>query len=183
MNFENKILTIILSFALVFILLCVFVVFPLGKSIKAQADELFSVRKEFRMIRQKSQTLTDWEGEYSDFKTDLERVKTLYVNKEVPVDFLDFLETTAHDSDLLIEISLTPQKDDEKSLNLKLVLFGSPQDCLMFIEKIESSPYLIEMGNFDLIRLSQEHLKLERYLSLSEGDIELDLYLKTITND
>ncbi len=183
MSFENKMLTIALSLVLAFILLCVFIVFPLGKSIKAQADELFFIRKEFKTVREKSQTLTNWETKYSELKPDFERIKSLHVDKEVPVDFLDFLEKTAHNSDLLIEISLTPKKDDEKSLNLKLVLFGSPQDCLMFIEKIELAPYLIEIGNFDLTKLSEEHLKLERYSSLSQGDIELDIYLKAITND
>ena len=144
-SFKNKILIALSGFVLVFILAIVFVIYPLGKSIPTQAQELLSIRESIRDANVKNQDFSVWKVKKTDLEKDLERVEEVYVNKELPLDFLKYLELTARESNLLIEISLVPQKEVNSALNLKLNLLGSPANCLMFLEKIESSPYLIKL--------------------------------------
>jgi hypothetical protein len=81
---------------------------------------------------------------------------------EVPVEFIGFLEKTAANSSVNIEISPLPVTKDEtdawSSLNFQIAANGSFPHLLLFIEKLESSPYLIEIQSLTISQLTGEKI-------------------------
>ncbi|MCX6760810.1 MAG: hypothetical protein NTZ84_01730, partial [Candidatus Nealsonbacteria bacterium] len=75
-------------------------------------------------------------------------------DSEVPVDFISFLEKTASQSSVSIEISPFSAgksgKDSWPFLNFQVNINGSFPSFLSFLEKIENSPYLIEIQNLNI---------------------------------
>jgi len=180
MNLEKKILIISITFLLIFFLLITPLIYPLFKDIKNYSQELFSIKKDLMAIEEKSKELSAWQEKYSTLKPDLQKLEDLFVDPEMPINFLDFLEKIARDSNVLIEISLLPSREKEK-LNFRLVLAGSFPNCLKFLEKLEAAPYLIEIKDLSSKNLTEAQLKSEKYKEFSLGDVEFDLSIFVFT--
>ena len=91
---------------------------------------------------------------YEDYKVNLEKTDNLFVDSQNPVEFIKFLENTASDSQVKLEISSPSfSKDGGSSLIIfRLSSYGDFSENLSFIRKLETGPYLIRIKNLDIGR-------------------------------
>ena len=160
------------------IIFMVFMVLFLFGAIKKNSLDLLSQKKALSDLKVKTENSEQLEGIYQNYKLNLEKIDTLFVEKENPIEFIEFLEKTANNSNLSLEISsLSSQKIESdpsagsgqapwNSLNLQLNTQAQFPDFLKFLEKIENSPYLIEVSNLNIKKTTKESLGVLAILSI-----------------
>jgi len=154
METNKKILVNSAIFAIITLLLICFVIYPLLKGIKNNSENLIIAKKELILFQSRINNLQGIEKTYESWSADLEKIEQLFVNPEVPIDLIKFWERTATDSEVSIDISLvstgasgtgSSNSITWSSISFQIALIGSFPNVLKFLEKIETSPYLIEI--------------------------------------
>jgi Tfp pilus assembly protein PilO len=147
------ILTIILS--LFSILLVVFLLFPLFSEIKRLSQELV-------ILKAKIENLKNFKKVYLAISPELEKIDNLFADFELPINFIEFMEKTAKESNLIVKISLLPKpKEEEKKEDWLILTFQIRTTApfprfLSFFEKIENSPYLIKIQDLTITRVPKD---------------------------
>jgi len=152
----NKIHFLISFFIILFILLVVFIVYPLFKDIKATSQELLSQKEKLILLEATVSNLEEFRILHQDLDEILDKIDGLLINQEVPVEFIGFLEKTSGECSVDSKISLGGAGKSEKyfwtPVNFQITIKGSSSNFLKFLEKLENSPYLINVQKLTLNR-------------------------------
>lgn len=158
MTTKNKIILSIVIFAVLFILLIIFVIYPLFVEIKKNSQAITSQKGNLVALEAKIENLEKFKNLYNEYKPNLEKIDNLFINAEVPVGFISFLEKTSKDCQIEIEISPPSTKKTEKDfwtfLTFQIRSISSFPNFLQFLEKLETSPYLIEIQNLNISKFT-----------------------------
>ena len=165
MNFKKK----IYSFLSISILLClgliVFVILPLSQEIRDTSENLLIQKQALSSLENRTENLKEFKIIYQKIQTDIEKIENLFVDEKMPVEFIDFLEKKADDCYISMDVSLSSlKKNKEESwsfLVFQIDSIGSLSGISRFLEKMETSPYLIEVQNFKLRKLSEAETRAE----------------------
>ncbi|MBL7156217.1 MAG: hypothetical protein ISS87_01285 [Candidatus Pacebacteria bacterium] len=181
-NLNKKIYIELIIFLIVGLLIFLLIISPLFKGIKAVYKEIFDTRESMASLQTKNQQDSALREQFKSFSYDLEKIQGLFIDLEMPIVFLQFLEDTGENTNVLIETSLLSEKEEKTdsfpALNFQLTLTGSSSDCLEFLEKLETVPYLIEIDDLTIRRLNENQLKQEKYEQFSDGDVVFNLVIK-----
>jgi len=157
---KKKILISVIASFIFFAIFFFFCPYSVFKSIEGSSSQLLFVEAELASIGEKKDELGNWEKELPDLKPDLEKIEKLFVNLEMPIEFLRFLENLARNNNLSIRVSLLRAGSDKGSnaavSQFKVLVDGLFSDCARFLEKLENAPYLIAIENLNIIRLPKE---------------------------
>jgi hypothetical protein len=157
---KNKINLSIAIIVVLFILTTVFVISPLYGGIKKNFQELVSQKESLALLEVKINSLEKFKILYKELEEILKQIDNLFVDPEVPVEFISFLEKRAEESQLEIKISPTSAaktpKDPWSYLAFQINSTGYFPNFLSFLEKMENSPYLIEIQNLNIGRIDEE---------------------------
>ncbi|OGZ72432.1 MAG: hypothetical protein A2908_03285 [Candidatus Staskawiczbacteria bacterium RIFCSPLOWO2_01_FULL_38_12b] len=146
---KNKNYITFLIFGLIILSLVLFLVLPLLTEIKNGSKNLLSKKNNTAVLQAQSNEIENFKKEYRNYKTNLEIMDQLFIDPQNPVDFIKFLENTANDTGIKIEISLAPisQQKNEKFITLQLFSSDNFIKIMNFTEKLENGPYLVEIKN------------------------------------
>lgn len=182
MNSKQKTLFLIVTFLAISLFLIFGIILPWFKDIQLNSEKLFLVRKDLAILDQKATEIPELENKFQALGPELEDIEHLFVDSKTPIDFLRFLESMAKDSNLTIRVSLLPTKPKEvtafPALNFELSLMGSFSNCFKFLEKLELAPYLIDIEDFTIVRLTEKQLESETYKALSLEGATFNLSLR-----
>jgi len=160
MKIEKKTNISIIIFLSLIIFIIVFVICPLIGEIKKSSQGLISEKNKLSVLEEQINSLGRFKILYKNLEEILEKIDGLFVNKEVPVDFIGFLERTADKSSVDIEVSpLSGGQTDTDPwpfLVFQITVDGSFLQILSFLEKMENSPYLVEIQNLTISQTSGE---------------------------
>lgn len=156
-----------------------FFILDIGKNINENSQTFLSQKKELVLVENKIKDLEDFENDYKANQGDLEKINNLFINPQDPsnfIDFLNFIRKTATDSEVAIDISPPSQYSGEPWHYLIFQISGKGKfiNFMKLLEKIENSPYLIEVPN-----LSVAGIKSEREKISSQNEINFNLSLKS----
>ena len=173
MTLKNKINLSLIIFIILSVCLIVLVIYPLFKEIKNSSEELVSEKQKLFSLERKIENLKEFQTLWLKIEPNLKKIDQLFIDPQVPVEFVNFLEKIAKDNEILIEISSAlsskTEEDPWPSLLLKINSTAPFSEILKFLEKIETSPYLIEIQNLNARRLI-------------EDDAEITLSVKVYTS-
>jgi Tfp pilus assembly protein PilO len=172
MTAKKKTYLIILLFAIVAICIFIFVVKPIFKGIKNYNSAMLEAKKERVTLDAEIDTLSDFKKQFQEYKINLEKIDSLFVNSEIPVDFIRFLEKLASDSGVSMEMypvsSAESGIQDWKTLGYQLSVSGSFLNFSRFLEKLENSSYLVEV----------QDMSLQKTVESGAGKIEANFNIK-----
>jgi len=155
---------------------------PLIIGIKNSSLELIDIEKELSIIHEKAGGINDTKEICDAISPDLERSENLFVNLEVPVSLMEFLENNADNLSLSVKTSpvfLKEVKDDIWDfVGFRLTITGSYDNFMRFIEKIESAPFLTEIQELSARTLTSSELGIDGYEAFSLGDVSASLTIK-----
>lgn len=175
MSLSLKIKLSLLSLIILSSGLGIFAVYPFFQEIKKNSQQLILERQNLLSLESKIKSLENFGKRVQKLKPDLERIDSLFVELDLPVDFIRFLEKISLDSSVNIKISPSPSVkisgDTWLSSNFQLSLAGSFPRFLKFLGKLENSQYLIESQSLSISRLTDADL----------GDIKASLSIKVFT--
>lgn len=182
---KKKIIIFSLIFGIITLVLINFVICSLLEGIKKDSEEFIAAKKELILSKGETGKFEQFKETYKELEPDLEKIDKLFVDPEVPIDLIEFWEKTAIDSELSINISPALLKaletDPWHSVGFQIALVGPFPDFLKFLEKIENAPYLIEIQNLIVKRLTKQELKSTKYEQFSPGDVNITLVTKVFT--
>lgn len=142
------------------ILVFFFLIFPLFKDIKKSSEELMSQKGEFVNLEYKIANLEKFKVLYKNLEEILQRIDNLFISSEVPVDFIGFLETNSDKYFLKTDISpsfvIKTGENTWPFFTFQLSSVGSFSNFLKFLEKLENSPYLIEIKSLNIVKAPGE---------------------------
>jgi Tfp pilus assembly protein PilO len=128
----------------------VFIIYPLIRDIRENSAEFISQKQKLADLEEKIKNLNDFKILYKEYKPNLDIIDNLFIDSEVPVDFIAFLENTAKNCQLEIRISPSSSKSKDEFgyyLGFNVSLAGIPDNLMKFIDKIENAPYLIKINS------------------------------------
>jgi len=173
MTLKNKINLYLIISIILSVCLIVLVIYPLFKEIKNSSEELVYEKQKLLSLEKKIENLKEFQTLWLKIEPNLKKIDQLFIDPQVPVEFVNFLEKIAKDSEILIEISSAlsskTEKDPWPSLLLQINSTAPFSKFLKFLEKIEASPYLIEIQDLNA-------------RGLIEGDTEITLSIKVYTS-
>lgn len=179
MNFAKKINITIAIIAIISFLLIFFLVRSFFFEIKNVSQNFLAQKEKLVFLTDKLESLQKFEGYFGEIKPNLEKIDAFFVDAEAPVEFIGFLENTAKNCEVSLKIS-PPQnvqkteKDPWPFLNFQVSSTGYFSKFSKFLEKLESSQYLIEIQNLNVSRTSKTEAS-------SSVDVTTNLTLKVYT--
>jgi Tfp pilus assembly protein PilO len=152
-------LTLIITFSLL-VLMFIFIICPLFNQIKSNSQKLIIEKEKIIELEAEASNLEKFNNLYNEVESFLKQVDDLFINAEVPLEFINFLENVSQKNRIEIEnLSLSDKKTNQNDwpyLVFQIVCSGTFADFLIFLEKIENSSYLIEVENITISKLSSD---------------------------
>ena len=173
MTIKNKINLSLIIFSILSVSLIVFLIYPLFREIIMNSEDLISKKQKLISLETEIESLMEFQTLWQEIELNLKKIDQLFIDPEVPVEFISFLEMTARDCEFPIEISSALpskiEKDPWPSLFFQISSTTSFSKILKFLARIETSLYLVEIQNLNGRRLT-------------EGDTETTLSIKVFTS-
>jgi hypothetical protein len=162
MKQKTKIISFSVSFLVLFFLMIFYLIFPTIGEIKKISKEISQNRLRLEIIIKQQEEIERFKKIFPEIKNNLLILENSFVNKEIPIDFIEFLEKIANDLKIKSEISILSSLKDSLSFQVRGV--GVVDNVFKFIEKLESANYLIQIENVKIsrvgnLRFNQEELK------------------------
>ncbi len=191
MTIKNKINLSLIIFSILSVSLIVFLICPLFREMRMDSEDLISQKQKIISLEKKIENLGKFQIVWQGIEPDFQKIEKLFIDPEVPVEFISALESIAKDCQMTIEISSVPssrtEKDPWSSLFFQIGSATSFSKFLKFLEKLETSPDLIEISSLNIRRLTEAELKSTPHQGLvggegnNLGDIAATLSLKVYT--
>ena len=182
MNLKNRNSLAIFSLFILVIFLILFLIRPTFLEIKNISKEIKGEKEEIAILEEKTKNIENFREFYQEKEENFKKLDNIFVNQEVPVDFINFLEKVSQVARISLKISpTTPTKDPWPSLGFQLNSVGSFPDFLKFLAKLESAPYLIEIQDLTINKLTETELQSEEFKKLSPGSVKANLSIKVYT--
>ncbi len=163
-NLRKK-LYITASVSIIITLLFVFgLISPLFSTIKNDSKDLLSQKEKIVSLREKKENFKNLQRAYLDIQANKNKIDSLFVDIKEPINFINFLEKTSETLNLTTQISLNNEEVENKlqpTLSFQIKSTGSFQNFMRFLEKLESSPYLIEIDSLNIKKLSASETQFE----------------------
>ena len=184
---KRKIFFILIAIILIVFSLMLLLVISLMKDIQRNSQEFLLERKTLAAMEREFQEFENFEKNAAFYQSNLEKLDKLFLNPEVPIDFIQFLEEESKNVDLLIKISpsiITSRESDPwESIGFQILLTGSFPNCLKFLEKLQVSPWLLEVQRTEVRRIAEKEFQLEKLEGFSLGDVSFSIILKVYTKE
>ncbi len=115
------------------------------------------------------------------------KIKGVFVNQEIPIEFIQFLENIANENNISIDISPFSFKKEEGAAwaprGFQINLAGSFFGCRAFLEKVECGPYLLELQNMNAQKITNREIFLNEYPDFPKDGVLMNLTIKVFSID
>ncbi len=174
MTTSNKIKISIITLLILSICFVVFLIYPLFQEIEKNSKAILTQKSALKTLETETKNLEKFKPFAERNKENLEKIEEMLLDPELPVDFINFLEKIAGESQISLKVSYLTQKTNEGTWPAFLVqsnCSGLFSNFLRFLEKLESSDYLIEIQTLNVTKLTETE----------EGNVRVNLSLKVFT--
>lgn len=182
MNPGKKIYISLAVFSISSILLIAFLIYPFFKEIKANSEELLLEKKKIILLQKEKGNLQKLGEIYKTHQSDLNKIENLFIDPELPVEFINFLEKNASASQVRLKISAltkrTEKQDPWPSLFSQLSVAGPFPGFVKFLEKLENGPYLIETLDLNVKKLPLQEIGAKGLPAESEAILSIKIFTK-----
>jgi len=189
MNPKKKIYISIAVFVVITVLLIILAVIPLLKSIQENSADLVYQKDSLASQDKKIETFRETENLYQESQENIEKIDKIFIEPDDPRDLINFLKEKAEKYSLqneILSLKKTPADSAGKtepwpSISLQISNTGPFVSFLKFVKNLESGPYLTEILNISIKRLTEKELQGENLTMFSPGDVNATFLLKVYT--
>ncbi|MDD5606405.1 MAG: type 4a pilus biogenesis protein PilO [Candidatus Pacebacteria bacterium] len=125
-------------------------------------------KKQVNILQQRAENIIEFKKSQNILDQKIEEIQTMFIDLKVPIEFINFLEQTAENNNLIFKI--TPQivrkeeKDEWPSLRLQINLKGSFLDFSQFLQEVEIAPYFLDILSITIYREKELEQEIEASL-------------------
>jgi acylphosphatase len=179
MNAKKKTTIFLLISLLLFFLFIFLLILPSIKKISETSKEISKTKARLEEISKQQEEIERFKKIFPDIKENLLKFENSFVSKEIPVDFVEFLEKMARDLQIRSEISILSSSKDSISFEIKGA--GSPENVFKFLEKVENCNFLIQIERLRISKLTEAELKIKEYEGFSKNDLKFEVSFSVLT--
>jgi hypothetical protein len=154
MSINQKILFSIIAFVFLELILVFFLIYPSFSAIRKSSFDLLKEKERIALFDKEVELQKKAEALFLKYQQDFEEIEKIFVDPDVPLELINFLENTALATGTQFNLSSLTKKEQNKdpwpSLILGLSATSTPSNFLRFLEKVESAPYPIEVSDLIL---------------------------------
>jgi hypothetical protein len=154
--------TLILIIAIIFIS---FFILPTFNQIKKISQNISSLKLDLGNLEKRAENIKNFKREFPTIKDNLSLFENSFIDREFPINFVNFLENTAKSYQLSFEISLL--KSEKNYLSFQIITIGPSKETFRFIEKVENCPYLVQIERLNFSKLSETEIKTKEMEKIS----------------
>ena len=179
MSSRKKIYFWFLFFGGIFLFLIAFLIPKFLRKIQANSQELISLKSDLASFQKETKNLSKLSETYQNYQENLAKIDKIFIDPKLPIEFLDFLEKNAQISQLKMEkFPVSKPETEPPSLFFQISTIGSSPNFLRFLEKLENAPYLIDVLNLNVKKLTEGKIQSEGF---SPQDVEATFLMKVYT--
>ena len=176
MSPRKKIYFWLLTFILISLFFIAFLIPKFLKEIRANSQELISLKNKLASFQKETENLQQLSKTYQNYQKNLAKIDQIFIDPEVPIEFFKFLDENAALLQLEIEkspVSKQKTENEPPSLFFQISVSGSFPNFLKFLEKLENAPYLIDVLNLNVKKITSKEIQ--------SADIESTFLIKVYT--
>lgn len=177
---KKKIYLVIAVSVISFVVLGFFVINPLFEQIKKASLDITLERITFMALEKQIMAFDDFKQSFKNYEQDFQKIKASFVNKAVPLPFINFLENQAKIHNIELSISIVPFAQAEEGLWQKtlfqLSLQGGFNGCLRFLEQLENSPWFLDITSLNVSKAGFNPKS-------EQSNVELSLEISVFSNE
>jgi len=159
MNPRKKIYFWLSFFILISLFFIAFLIPKFLKEIRANSQELISLKNELASFQKETESFEKLAKVYQNYQPNFSKIDQIFIDPKDPIEFLDFLEKNASYFQLKYEISpLVGKESETPSLFFQISVSGSFTNFLKFLEKLENAPYLIDVLNLNVKKITSKEI-------------------------
>ena len=182
---KQKIYLTLVLFGAMFLILIIFGFLPFFKKVKTISQEFNLEKNTLDLVQTQLEELKDFQRKASSYHPFLEELQKLFVVEDAPISFIEFLEKEAKTSQLSLKINPLNIKPSEADpwipVSFSVSLGGSFPSCLRFLDRLENSPWLVDIFQLNVERVSKKSSWQRKFESLQPGDVYFNLSLKAFS--
>ena len=172
-----SVIFIIISLALIY-----FFAYSLFIDIKNSSEKILSDRSRVVTLQKEIKEVDVFKKNYDEYKPNLEKINSLFVDSKNPIEFIKFIEKIASDSSVLVDINLSSSQKG-KTTDSNIAVFqvyakGQFLNILRFAQKLETGPYLTKITNLTAKKTLQDLTNGKGSLSLVEANFLIEVVTK-----
>ena len=157
---KQRIYLILIVWTIVFGVLIRFGLLPFFEAIKKNSEELTFQRGALQFFENRIKDFENYQKNYSLYEPIFKKINSSFVDPEVPIEFIKFLEKEAGKSGLSIRISpltfASAGSDPGIPVGFQVSLEGSFSNCLRFVGRLEQSSFLVEIPRLNVQRIGKK---------------------------
>jgi len=184
---KRTIYAVLIIWVLIFGLLIRFGLLPLFEDVEENSRELAFQKEALQFLEFRIEDFEHFKENYSYYQSVLEKIDNSFVNQEVPIEFIEFLEKEAEKSGLSIRISpLTVARgggDLGSPVGFQISLMGNFPDCLRFLERLEQSSFFVEISQLNISKASVKKTMKTGLETVETGDVSFILKIKAFSKE
>lgn len=166
---KNKIYIIITIFIIINAFLIVFVIPSILKEIKKISLDILSSKDQLSFIEKEKREFGVFQDNYKNYEPTFRKIDQLFIDANNPLGFIEFLEASANDHDIDLDINLIQKVQQEVLEGISFTPFqistkGVFSGTLEFLEKLEKGPYLLSIQNLKMEKLNESAVDGENIL-------------------
>ncbi len=149
---KKETLLIFLFYAAVSLILALFFILPAINDIKNEAENLSLEQNKIASFENFRQKVENFKKDYDSYSENLNKIDRIFIDSQNPVAFLEFLEKSASDSGVLLEVSpiFVSRQGADNFADMQISCQGSFEEVLNFLRRIELGDYLIKVENLTI---------------------------------
>ncbi|MDZ7799122.1 MAG: type 4a pilus biogenesis protein PilO [Patescibacteria group bacterium] len=139
----------------------IFLVMPLRSSISQTRQNLQNQKITQEILKNRSENISTYKKDIEEIKTKKNRLEDMFISSEKQIDFFRQLENVAKDLNLNLNYTLeqtSNNKDNIKTVNLKIKLDGAYTDNLKYLASLEALPYYIKTSNISFTNSNNSNI-------------------------
>lgn len=170
---KKQIFFVALLFLIIFILIFFLFARPMLIKIKQAGKDLAKQELVLGELNSQLASFEDFQKKNADFQQYFSVVKDCFVDSGAPIKFMEFLENEAQILGVKLTVAALPlSKDPKFSSAFQITLEGKFSDALRFLERLEESPWLVELGGLVVNRFSETQQKQQQTKTQNQDEME-----------
>jgi len=170
----------------VFLILAIFLgIVPLSRGLSKDSKSLATKKSTLSFLESQIKALNDFQNSSLEYQQKINKLDSSFVSEEAPIEFIKFLEQEAGKQGLKISLSsaggTSEKKGNRLTIGFQATLTGSFPNVLVFLKKIEQSPWLIKVEQVNIDRIGDKN-KPYGAENVQIGQVILSLSFKVFSN-
>jgi Tfp pilus assembly protein PilO len=132
-----------------------FLIWPLFSQVKSFATIILTQKSTLKLLQDQVTTLEDFQKNYNLYSGQFQRIANGFVNQEVPLNFIEYLEALGRSNNLEVVINnmgfdSKNKKDALTALDFQVNAKGVVSNSLRFLEQLENGTWFLEIRQMNL---------------------------------